>query len=276
MIGSTSYSLELTPLVTTASQDLIRGLGNWRVWTHLGWYDIKRRYRRTVIGPFWNTISLAIFVGSLGSVGAALWHQELSSYLPYVAAGMAVWLMVTAMITEAGSLFVSGANFIYQIRCDYSILVYALIYRNFIVFLHNLGVYLVAALIYQPHMITPALAWVIPGMFLVLVNCSWIVLLLSMICLRYRDLQQLISSLIQILMFITPILWLPDMLPVETRRFVVAGNPFHHFVDVVRAPLLGQQPEFSTYVAMLLVAVVGWSVAFVIFHRFRKRIAYWI
>ena len=276
MIGSTFYSLELTPLVTTAGRDLTRGLGNWRVWTHLGWYDIKRRYRRTVIGPFWNTVSLAVFVVSLGGVGAALWHQELSGYLPYVAAGMAVWLMFAAMITEAGGLFVSGANLIFQIRCDYSILIYALVYRNFIVFLHNLGVYLIVALIYQPRMITPALIWAVPGVFLVLVNCAWIVLLLSMLCLRYRDLQQLIVSLIQILMFITPILWLPDTLAAEARHFVVTINPFYYFIDIVRAPLLGQQPMFSTYVTSLLVAITGWGLAYLLFRRFRKRIPYWI
>jgi lipopolysaccharide transport system permease protein len=125
-------------------------------------------------------------------------------------------------------------------------------------------------------MITPALAWVIPGVFLVLVNCAWIVLLLSMLCLRYRDLQQLIASLIQILMFVTPILWLPDTLPAGSRQFFVTGNPFYHFIDIIRAPLLGKQPMFSTYVATLLVAITGWSLAYLVFRRFRKRIAYWI
>jgi ABC-type polysaccharide/polyol phosphate export permease len=268
---------DLTPLVTSAGQDLIRGLKNWKVWTHLGWFEIKRRYRRTVIGPFWNTVSLAVFVGSLGSVGAALWNLELMGYLPYVAAGMAVWLLVTAMISEAGSVFISGSNLIYQIRCDYSVLIYALVYRNFIVFLHNLGVYLVISLFYQPHAVmTPTLALVIPGIFLVLANCAWIVLLLSMLCLRFRDLQQLVVSFIQILMFVTPILWMPDTLPAASRTFFVTGNPFYYFIDIVRAPLLGQQPAPSTYATALLVAVAGWSLAYLVFRRFRKNIPYWI
>ena len=277
MIASAHVSQELTPLVTSAGQDLFRGLKNWKIWTHLGWFEIKRRYRRTIIGPFWNTVSLAVFVGSLGSVGAALWSLELIGYLPYVAAGMAVWLLITAMVTEAGGVFISGSNLIYQIRCDYSVLIYALVYRNFIVFLHNLGVYLVVSLIYQPNaVLTPTLALVIPGVLLVLVNCAWIVLLLSMLCLRFRDLQQLIVSFIQILMFVTPIIWLPDTLPTGARTFFVTGNPFYYFIDIVRAPLLGQQPEPFVYAGAILLATVGWGLAFFVFSNYRKRIPYWI
>jgi len=270
-------NINLVPLEISAGQDLVQGLKNWRTWTHLGWSEIKRRYRRTVIGPFWNSISLAVFVVTLGVVGAGLWKLELEGYLPYVAAGMVVWILVTAMLTEAGGVFISGSSLIFQIRCNYSLLIYALVYRNFIVFLHNLLVFIMISLFFQPDkIITPALILLIPGVFLVLANCAWIVLLLSMICLRFRDLQQLITSLIQILMFITPIIWMPDSLPAESRTFFVEGNPFYYFIELVRAPLLGRLPEPSIYAIALLVAVSGWTLAYFTFCRFRRRIPYWI
>jgi len=63
-----------------ALADFVEGLTNWRMWGRLGWLDIKRRYRRTVIGPFSTTLSLGIFMFALGIVWANLWHQNLRVY----------------------------------------------------------------------------------------------------------------------------------------------------------------------------------------------------
>src|SRR5690242_16089709 len=95
---------------TTAADDLIRGVMRYDIWGRLGWLEVKRRYRRTVIGPFWSAFSLAIFVLALGSVGAGLWNQQAGEYLPFLAAGMVVWMMISAILTEGCSLFVSGQN----------------------------------------------------------------------------------------------------------------------------------------------------------------------
>src|SRR5258708_19683242 len=72
----------------TAISDIVGGAIHWRMWGRLGWQEVKRRYRRTVIGPFWTTLSLAIFILSLGVVYSQLWHQPLETYLPFVSLGM--------------------------------------------------------------------------------------------------------------------------------------------------------------------------------------------
>ena len=97
-------------LTTSASQDLVRGLRRWDLWTRLGWLEVKRRYRRTVIGPFWSALSLGIFVAVFSAVGAALWGQKLGDYVPFLAAGMVVWIMISTLVTEAGTLFVAGSG----------------------------------------------------------------------------------------------------------------------------------------------------------------------
>jgi ABC-type polysaccharide/polyol phosphate export permease len=265
----------LTRLTTSAGQDLVRGFRRWDLWTRLGWLEVKRRYRRTVIGPFWSALSLGIFVAVFSAVGSALWGQKLGDYVPFLATGMVVWIMISSLVSEAGTLFVAGAGIFRQTRFDYSILVYALVWRNFIVFLHNLLVYVFAILIFAPHLLSPALVLVFPGLALLLVNLAWLGLLLASFCLRFRDMQQLITSLIQIAMFVTPIFWPPDSLQGAHRLVFVELNPLYHMIDVVRAPLIGKVPGIQSYEVSVLVAVIGWLITYLAFSRFRRRLPYW-
>jgi ABC-type polysaccharide/polyol phosphate export permease len=49
-------------------------LANWQLWSMLGWNDIHQRYRRSALGPFWITISMAIFIVLLGFIYSKLFH----------------------------------------------------------------------------------------------------------------------------------------------------------------------------------------------------------
>jgi ABC-type polysaccharide/polyol phosphate export permease len=266
----------LRSLVTPAGQDLADGLRQWRLWGRLGWLEIRRRYSRTVIGPFWSAISLGMFVLALGSVGAGLWSKAAADYLPFLAAGMVVWVTIASIVTESCSLFVSSTSLFRQMRLNYSALAYALVWRNFIVFAHNLLVFVVIALACRAPVITPATLLVLPGLMIVLVNSVWVSIVLGMLCLRFRDVQQLIASLIQISMFITPIFWPPENLQGTVARIVFIDiNPLYHLIDVVRSPLLGRVPAAESYVAMAVITVAGWWLTYLLFSFFRKRIAYW-
>jgi homopolymeric O-antigen transport system permease protein len=263
------------PLIITAEQDLVQGLANWQLWGRLGWFDVKRRYRRTMIGPFWSAISVAIYSCALGLVGAGLWHQNLHDYLPFLVAGLIVWMLVSTIINESCVLFVNTAHLSRQIRFDYSLLAYALLWRNLIVFLHHFVVYALIVLLFARNVVGAVTLLMIPGLLLVLANGIWVVILLGLLCLRFRDLQQVIINLVSVSMFVTPIFWPPDSLVGARRALFVDLNPFFHIIDVVRAPLLGHVPALETYLWVLAMAVVGWSLMFLLFRRFRRRVAYW-
>ena len=143
------------------------------------------------------------------------------------------------------------------------------------VFLHNLLVYVAAIVLFAPHLISPVLGLFFVGLALLVVNLAWIGLLLASFCLRFRDMQQLISSLVQIAMFVTPVFWPPDSLHGVHRLVFVEFNPLYHVVDVVRAPLIGKIPAIQSYEVSLLVAVIGWFITYLAFRRFRRRLPYW-
>ena len=215
----------LRPLLTTGRDDLLNGLRHYDLWGRLGLLEVKRRYRRTIIGPFWSAISLGVFVAVMGTVGMGLWKQEASEYLPFLASGMMVWLMISTIITESCILFISGQYLFSRIRIDYSMLAYALVWRNIVAFMHNLAVYLLIVVLLAPKLINTATLLFIPGLFIVAVNAVWVALLLGMVCCRFRDVQQLVTTILQISIFVTPIFWSPDLLSGSTRLVFVDFNP---------------------------------------------------
>jgi ABC-type polysaccharide/polyol phosphate export permease len=265
----------LRPLVTTASQDIVRGAGNVQLWASLGWRDVRLRYRRTVIGPFWATINLAIYVLGVGAVGAGLWNEPLATYLPYLVSGMIVWLLMSTIVNESCGLFLSGAVLLREVSFDYSILAYALVWRNFIVFLHHLVVYVGVCVIFAPAVLGWNMLLAVPGLLIVLANGVWVALLCGMVCLRFRDVQQLISNFTQIALFVTPIFWPPTSLKGPAQRLFVELNPLFHMIDIVRSPMLGRSPALASELTAIAITALGWGLTLVFFHRFRKRIAYW-
>jgi ABC-type polysaccharide/polyol phosphate export permease len=266
--------VQITPEYDMAFADLTEGLSAWRMWGRLGWLEIKRRYRRTVIGPFWTTLSLGIFIAVLGVVWAGLWRQDPKTYLPFLTAGMLAWTMVAGIISEACSTFVAGAGLITQLRFPYSILCCSVAWRHLIVFLHNLVIFAIVAL-YGNVPITAASLLLIPALAFVFVNGIWVSLLVGMLCARFRDMQQVIVSLLQISMFITPIFFTAEMLGPQFRSFVDL-NALFHYVDIVRSPLLGRAPAAWSWFVVLAGTVVGWGMTVWLFSRFRRRVAYWL
>ncbi|MGB8757109.1 MAG: ABC transporter permease, partial [Pseudolabrys sp.] len=85
-----------------------------------------------------------------------------------------------------------------------------------------------------------------------------------------------VISLLQISMFVTPVFWPPHLLTGTTKLVFVQLNPLYSFIEVVRAPLLGQTPMLSAYIMIVAVTLVGWTVTFKAFSSFRKRIAFWV
>jgi ABC-type polysaccharide/polyol phosphate export permease len=268
-------SLQYLTGTSAAWKDLVGGWFKFQLWGRIGWLDIKRRYRRTVIGPFWSSMTLAFYTIAVGIVGAGLWHQNMHDYLPYLSSGMVVWTMISMIIMESCNLFILGHALLRNVSFEYSALAYALVWRNLIIFAHNLVIYVLIALLLKPQLLTPVALIALPGLALDLVNGVWIALLGGMLCLRFRDVQPLVQIAIQILMLVTPIFWTPVSLAGARRILFVDLNPIYCMIDVVRAPLLGDLPELSSYLFVIGLTVAGWGVAYGVFRKFHPRISYW-
>ncbi|HEV8678168.1 MAG TPA: ABC transporter permease [Stellaceae bacterium] len=257
--------------------DLSEGLGRYHLWFNLGWNDIRSRYRRTVLGPFWTVLSTATLVGALGMVNAILWKTPVATYLPFFCAGYISWLLLVTIVTESGTAFIVAETTIKAIRIPYSIFIFRVLTRNVIVFGHNLVIFIVVALIFRPPLSLATLLLPL-GMALAVVNYAWISLLLAVIGARFRDIIPLVANLSTVLFFVTPIFWQPSQLDaVPAARFALADANFaYHLIEVIRAPLLGQVPDLLSYLYLAVAAVLGFALASLLLRHFYNRLAYWL
>ena len=253
--------------------DIIRGIAGWRVWTRLGWQEVKRRYRRTAIGPFWLTLSLGMFISGMGLVWAPLFNTKVSEYLPFVATGMVCWTFVSVIINEGCGVYTGAESLIKQLNISLSLLNWILIWRNLIVMIHNLViVVIVFAILRVPLSLNMLLFF--PGVLIVAVNGIWLSMLLGMVSARYRDVPQLVANLVQVMMFVTPVFWYSSHLGAKAKY--MNFNLLYHIIEVIRAPLLGNAPSLLTYEVTIAMAIIGWAITMFIYARFRRRIAFWL
>jgi lipopolysaccharide transport system permease protein len=256
-----------------AADDVRHGLQLWRMWIKLGWNDILLQYRRSLLGPFWLSAGTVISVVTIGVVYAQIFRIGLPEFMPFLCAGLLVWGYISTILNEAGGLFTASESYIKQIRLPYSLYVYKFIWSKIIVFAHNLFVYL-GVIIYFQFWPGAAALVAIPGFALLTLNGALSSLYLGMVSARFRDIPQIVISAVQIVFFVTPIMWKTDLL--SPKSLLVLLNPFFYLVEIVRAPLLGRIPDMRSYAAVLLITSVNAAIAATFFIRFRKRIAYWV
>ena len=256
------------------SRDIIEGLAAWRLWGRIGWMDTLRRYRRTTLGPFWTSMSVAVFIATVGVVYSGVFGQDISTYLPYLCSGFVVWSPLVIFINESTSAFSGAESILKQSRLPFSIFIYSSIVRNWIVFLHHMLVYSVVMIAFKVS-VTMETILIIPALFLLTINAVWVGILLGLVCTRFRDLNQVVSSLTQVAFFVTPIFWTPGQ-ATGWRSLLVNLNPLYHLVDILRSPLLGHAPASISWIAAVGTALLGWSITLPLYNRFRGRLIYWM
>lgn len=259
--------------VSFAWIDLARGFEKSWFWTALAMQDIRLRYRGSILGPFWLTLSTAIMIVAMGFLYAKLFKADVTYYLPFLTTGIVIWNFVAALINEGCTTFIVSQSIIHQVPMPYSIHAYRQVWRNLIILAHNFV--LIPPLILIFHV---PIGWstfnTVPAVAMLSINGVWICILFGMLSARFRDVPPIVASLLQVVFFVTPIFW--PIANLGRWEMLENFNPLYALVDIARAPLLGVPPSPYSWMVVLLTTIVGWSVTFAVFARFHSRIAYWI
>ena len=256
-----------------AFRDLVEGLRAHRVWMMLARMDVRQRYRRSVLGPFWITIAMVIWIGAIGPLYSHLLGIGSDDFIPYLAMGIITWGLISGVILDGAGAFVSAENLVRSVKLPYTVHVLRVLQRNLVIFAHNL-------LAFVPFMILlkiwPQWSWLaaIPGVALILLVALPLAFLLGTLSARFRDLQQMIASIVQLLFFLTPIFWKPELL--KDRVYLADYNPFHVMLEMVRAPVVDGIPPLATYLRMFSIIAIMYLVAAPFFTRYRRRLAFWV
>lgn len=260
-------------MLKLALLDLRDSIAAWRLWTLLGWLEVRQRYARSRVGPFWLTISMGVMIGSLGMVYGTLFGQSMRDYLPFLASSLVLWGLFSQTIQEGALAYISSASYIRQMATPKLIYILQVVWRNLIVMGHNFVIIIALLAIFgiKNWAVLPAF---IVGLLVYMLNAMWIAMLAALLSARFRDLPQIISALLQVAFYVTPIIFRPNAL--NRFAFIVEWNPLAYLIGVVREPLTGQMPSALTWTVTIGMLVIGWPLAILMTGRYLKRIPYWV
>ena len=257
-----------------ATQDVVEGSRLWRLAFTLGWLDIRLRYRGSVLGPLWLTLSTAVMVASLGFLYSALFKINLHDYLPFIALSIVLWNFLAALVGDACLSFLQAEGMIRSIRMPFTVHAVRTVVRNILVLAHNV---VVIVAIWAIFAVWPGwnAALAVPGVLLWLVDSLAACFLLGTFCARFRDVPPIVGSIMQIAFFVTPIIWQPELLQGASAAWLPA-NPFFALIEIVRAPLLRGVPSAAVWSSALGYSAALCLAAWLLFARVRGRLAFWV
>jgi lipopolysaccharide transport system permease protein len=269
----TSGTAGFAALTQKAWNDWWAGTRNTALWLTLAWYDIVLKYRRSMLGPLWLTISMGLMLIGMGPLYSTLFNVPSNKFFPHLTLGIIFWTFFTSTINDGCAVFLAAAPFLKAATFPLSAFVWRSLARNLIQLGHYILLFVPVAL-WAGISPTPRLALLLPGLVVVLVNLHAMSISLGILCARYRDVTLLVASTLQLLMFLTPVFWFPDNLP--GRAHYILYNPLAQLLDVLRLPLLGASPASGTWWFLLFFTALNVVIAAALYTLYRRRLIYWL
>src|SRR5262245_23506611 len=257
---------QLAPLRTTGLAAAIR------IAAALAWSDMRHRYVRSLLGPFWMSIQMAIMVAVLGPVIGHLSNGSALSRLPMLALSLTAWTFLNGVVLDATTALQNSASLIKDRALPPVVFLLQCVFRQALFALHNACVPLILWLVLVPKEFGGAIA-ALPGLALFVVCTLGLSLVLGAMATRYRDLKPIIESGLMLAFLSSPIIWSPEML--NHGSAVMQLNPLTHLFAIWREPLATghvAMPSVSYVLAILSVLAVA---SVVTIARLRKA-AFWI
>jgi ABC-type polysaccharide/polyol phosphate export permease len=260
---------------TSGSPDMVwRLLANLRKGLLWAWLDVVCQYRRSKIGPLWETINVVVMILGLTVVSSAILGGDVANLIGYIGLGIIIWSAISALIIEGTTAFIKNASLITTSNIDLDLYVGRTVFRILINFSHHFILYFIAvALMIVPLGWTSLLA--VPGIILLFANGFWVVTVLAFICSRFRDVELIVRNLLQLAFFVTPVFWSYQQIA-GNRKFIVDYNIIFYFIEIIRAPLLGQIPPLRDYLVIAAVTAFGYVLALLVYRRMRRQLAFFV
>jgi ABC-type polysaccharide/polyol phosphate export permease len=263
----------LTHSIHEGFLEIIAALPRHEQWFYMAIQDIKLRYRRSMIGPWWVTISTGIMVLMLGFLWSHIFNQAIDTYLPFFGIGFVIWGWIASQIADSAAGFFQFQGVIKQIKLPFPIFTFRCNVRQGIVLLHN-SLIVAAVLLFVGKGFSLLSLLALPNLILIQLNITLLSIVVTIFCSRFQDMAQVVNALTQIIFFFTPILWQVDS--IKNKSYLAEWNPIYHWIELIRAPLLGSLPTLSDYLWSAFSVIILFVLATYCLGRFRSRIALWL
>lgn len=241
-------------------------------WRALAAGDIRSKYQRTLLGPWWITATNAFTALIMGLVAGRFLGADMKTYLPHFMVSMTIWNFISASLNEACYTMINAGGMIKAVHMPIVIHVMRMVQRNFIIFLHNAAIIPIIWLVY-PWPVGIQSLLTLPGLLIVYATVVGSSVVVSMICVRYRDVPPLMASLLQLLFFVSPIIWVPSQ--IKGGELFVELNPIAYLLAITRDPIMGAAPGLQSWAGAIGVAAIAAAAMAFVYTRYRSRVVYW-
>lgn len=255
-------------------RDTWQALQAWRVWVFLGRQDIQARFRRSLLGPLWLVLNTSIFVAGAGLVYGALFSLSLGEFLPMLTVGIVVWGFIVASLTESANAFVVAEGYIKQFPYPKQIYLLRTLVVHATVLAIGLSILLALQLLLGRFHLW---AWLLalPGLLILLITALAHITALAYLGARFRDLPHAASGALQVVFFITPVMFPARLLDDKNLSIIYQVNPLFYMLEIVRFPLLNNAPVApQIYGAALVYSAIAWVIAILVARRMDARLVF--
>ena len=260
-------------LTSKSIDDWVKAIRMWRLWTALGREDLSDRYRRTLFGISWVVTSFAIFVFTKILVFGQMTTVSMSEFTLFVAIGFGLWSFINTMVLDCCVAYTASSNWLMGTAIPYPVFFLQSIYRNWLVFALTMLV-MVGALVWQKTSWSPVMLAALPGLLVYVLTPVWLAAILAPLCACYRDVHHAMQTVMRLLFFVTPIIWIPRQ---SAQLAAIANyNVITHFIEIVRQPLVYDTIPYTSWKIVLAVNALGLLAGFIAYATTRNRVAYWL
>ena len=246
-----------------------------RLAVFLGFQDVQGAYHRSALGPLWSVIGLTAQLLTIGTIFGLVFEADLGNYFPYLGIGLTLWTFLAGTVNECSGAYIAAERLLKELPLPYYFNLVRLLSKNSLLFMHNWIIVVGIAVVFPV-----GWNWVqllaLPGLAILLGNMFWVGTLVALASARYRDFPPTIATLFTVSFFVTPIVWIPARLPEGLAQLVLTLNPFYHWIELVRAPLLGVAPVFENWLTSISMLVLGNFLAWLAAKKFWWRVVYWL
>jgi len=225
----------------------------WRFrhfWLSLVRLDLRNRYRRSVLGIGWSLLNpIAMAAVWCIAFGQILGQGDWRSLAPTLLTGLAVWQFLTGSVLFGCDSFIRSEAYIRQCPLPYGIYPLRTTLGLFIHFVIALGAVVLAITVLQGNLQALAvLPLLIPAILLTTLFSWCLATLAAFANVFFHDTKHLTEVLVQLMFFLTPVMYTRDMLDRQNLGWIADVNPAAYFVDLFRISLIGGEgPSLQLY-----------------------------
>jgi lipopolysaccharide transport system permease protein len=218
---------------------------------------------------------MAVQIATIGLVFGLIFGSPLEEFLPFLAASLILWSFLNGAISDGASSFITGEAIIRQLPLPHMTQIFRALWKNMLLLGHNA---IILPMVFLLFFIAPSwnLLLLIPGLLLTTTFLLVATYTLGLLTTRFRDMQQIITSVMTVVFYVTPVIWQPSLIPSGTAHLLLGLNPFYHFLQIMRLPILGQAPTLENWALSITMTVVAGLIAYLASKKYKNRLAYWV